>query len=50
MFWFIFTVWAIFSIICGILSEKYHKDFFGFLFLISIPIILYLPLFLQKII
>ena len=46
MIWVIFTIWAILSIACGILAEKTKNDFFGFLFLVSVPIMFYAPLFL----
>ena len=46
MVWVIFTIWAIFSIGCGILTEITDNHFFGFLFLVSVPIMFYVPLFL----
>ena len=42
----IFIVWVIFAITCAILAEYFEKEFFGFLFLISLPIMFYIPLFL----
>ena len=42
----IFIVWVIFAITCAILAEYFEKEFFGFLFLISLPIMFYVPLFL----
>ena len=47
MIWVIFTIWIVFAIACGILEKKTENDFFGFLFLISLPIIFYVPLFLK---
>ena len=43
----IFTIWVIFAIACGILTEITDHDFFGFLFLVSLPIMFYVPLFLK---
>ena len=47
MIWTIFTIWAIVGIACGIIAEKTEKDFLGFLFLLSVPFMFYLPLFLK---
>lgn len=47
MIWAIFTIWAIVGITCGIITEKTQNDFFGFLFLLSVPFMFYLPLFLK---
>ena len=47
MIWVVFTIWAILAIVCGIMAEKTKKDFFGFLFLISVLVMFYVPLFLK---
>ena len=47
MLWLIFTIWVIFAIFCGILAELTEKEVFSFLFLVSIPIIFYVPMFLK---
>lgn len=47
MVWAIFTIWAIFSIVCGIMEIKTENQFFTFLFLVSLPIMFYVPLFLK---
>ena len=47
MLWIIFTLWVLFAITCGILTEIVDKEIFGFLFLVSIPIIFYVPMFLK---
>lgn len=46
MIWVIFTIWVIFSIACGIMEKKTENQLFTFLFLVSIPIMFYVPLFL----
>jgi hypothetical protein len=43
MLWIIFTVWVIFALACAILAEYFEKEFFGFMFLISLPIMFYVP-------
>ena len=47
MLWIIFALWVLFGITCGVLSEIYEYEFFGFLFLVSLPIMFYVPLFLK---
>lgn len=42
----IFIIWFVFGITCAILADVYEREFFGFLFLISLPIMFYVPLFL----
>ena len=39
----IFIIWVVFAITCAILVEIYEHEFFGFLFLISLPIMFYAP-------
>lgn len=43
MLWIIFTLWALFAITCVILVEVYEHEFFGFLFLLSLPFMFYVP-------
>lgn len=43
----ILIIWLIFVIACVILDKKSENDFFTFLFIASLPIIIYLPLFLK---
>ena len=43
MFWIIFVLWVIFAITCVILVEVYEHEFFGFLFLLSLPLMFYMP-------
>ena len=39
----IFVLWVIFAITCVILVEVYEHEFFGFLFLLSLPLMFYVP-------
>jgi hypothetical protein len=41
--WVIFVIWFVFAIGCGILVEVYEHEFFGFLFLLSLPFMFYVP-------
>ena len=41
--WSIFILWVIFAITCVILVEVYEHEFFGFLFLLSLPLMFYVP-------
>ena len=43
MLWVIFTVWVIFGFVCTILAEYFEHEFFGFLFLLSLPLMFYVP-------
>ena len=47
MLWIILILWLIFAITCATLAEKTENEFFGFLLLLSIPIMFYIPLFLK---
>ena len=47
MFTVIFLIWFVFALACAIIAEKSENEIFGFFFLISIPIIFYIPLFLK---
>ena len=40
MLWIIFTVWVIFAITCAVLVDVYEHEFFGFLFLKTLFIVL----------
>lgn len=46
MLWVIFTIWFIIAFACAVLVETTGKEFFGFIFLISLPIIFYIPFFI----
>ena len=46
MLWIIFTIWVMFGVACAILAEYFEREIFGFCFLLSLPIMFYLPLFL----
>ena len=39
----IFILWFIFAITCAILADVYEHEFFGFLFLLSLPFMFYVP-------
>ena len=43
MLWIIFVLWVIFAITCAVLVDVYEYEFFGFLFLLSLPLIFYVP-------
>ena len=43
MLWIIFALWVIFAIACVILAEVYEHEFFGFLFILSLPFMFYVP-------
>lgn len=43
MLWIIFTIWVIFAFTCAVLAEIYEHEFFGFLFLLSLPFMFYVP-------
>ena len=43
MLWILFMIWVIFSITYTVLVDVYKYEVFGFLFLISLPIMFYLP-------
>ena len=47
MLWIIFVLWVIFAITCVILVEIYGHEFFGFLFLLSLPLMFYVPFVLM---
>ena len=47
MLWIIFALWVIFAITCVILVEVCEREFFGFLFLLSLPIMFYVPFMLM---
>lgn len=47
MFALIFVIWFIFVIACVILEKTSENGIFTFLFLLSLPIIFYVPLFLK---
>ena len=39
----IFILWVIFAITCAVLAEVYERGFFGFLFIMSLPFMFYVP-------
>ena len=39
----IFILWLVFAITCAILADVYEHEFFGFLFLLSLPFMFYVP-------
>ena len=47
MLWIIFVLWVIFAITCVILVEVYEREFFGFLFILSLPLMFYVPFMLM---
>ena len=47
MLWVIFTIWFVFAIVCAILVEYSEKEIFGFFFLLSLPIMFYVPFILK---
>lgn len=46
MLWVIFIIWFIVAFTCAVLAETTGKEIFGFVFLISLPIIFYIPFFI----
>jgi len=44
MIWIIFAIWMSFIIVCGIMERITGSQFYMFLFLVSLPIIFYVPL------
>lgn len=43
MLWIIFTIWVIFAITCAVLADVYEREFFGFLLIMSLPFMFYVP-------
>lgn len=43
MLWIIFAVWFIFILVCAVLVEVYKHELFVFLFLLSLPLMFYMP-------
>ena len=43
MLMIIFVLWVIFALVCAVLVEVYEHEFFGFLFLLSLPLMFYVP-------
>ena len=43
MLWIIFALWVIFAFACIVFADIYEKEIFGFLFLLSLPFIFYVP-------
>ena len=39
----IFILWLVFAIACAILADIYEREIFGFLFLLSLPFMFYVP-------
>lgn len=47
MLWIVFVLWVVFAITCIILAEVYEHEFFGFLFVLSLPFMFYVPFMLM---
>ena len=45
MLWIIFIIWVVFAITCAILAEITENELFGFIFLLSLPMMFYVPFF-----
>ena len=45
MLWIIFIIWVVFAITCAVLAEKTENELFGFVFLLSLPMMFYVPFF-----
>lgn len=43
MLWIVYVIWVLFVITCVIMEKKTEHQFFTFLFLISLPIVFYIP-------
>lgn len=43
MIWLIFVIWSVFAIVCAIVENRTKSYVPMFLFLISIPIMFYVP-------
>ena len=41
--WIIFIIWAILALTCVYMVEVAGEEIFGFIFLISLPIMFYVP-------
>lgn len=41
--WIVFIIWVVFTLICVFMVEVAEEEIYGFLFLISLPVIFYLP-------
>ena len=39
----IFIFWLIFAITCAVLADVYEREFFGFLLIMSLPFMFYVP-------
>ena len=45
MLWIIFIIWVVFAVTCAILAETTENELFGFIFLLSLPMMFYVPFF-----
>ena len=43
MLMIIFVLWLVFAFVCAVLVDVYEHEFFGFLFLMSLPFMFYVP-------
>ena len=43
MIWVIYLIWVVFALVCVIAENMTENGFFGFLILISIPLMFYVP-------
>ena len=43
--WIIFIIWLVFAIACAILAETTENELFGFIFILTLPLMFYIPFF-----
>ena len=43
--WIVFIIWVVFAITCAILTETTENELFGFIFLLTLPMMFYVPFF-----
>ena len=43
MIWIVFVIWTLFAITCGIMEKKTDNSLFMVLFIVSLPIMFYIP-------
>ena len=39
----IFILWLVFAVTCAVLADVYEREFFGFLLIMSLPFMFYVP-------
>ena len=47
MLWIIFTIWVVFIISCAIINNVTDNEIYGFLIILSIPVMFYIPFLIQ---